>query len=289
MSTHTENAMLIMRVMKRAEAAVKSRFVQQVVPKRLTVVQFNALSHLKWYGGDSGMTISELGEHLGLAHSTVSGLVDRLERDGWIIRRKSDSDRRRSQVQLTVQSDQLFQERVESATDFWQQTVGQLTPEEQTQLIESLQRLKQVMEKPVWPSYDEWHPRDPDHLEQRLLAELNELAQVKLRLIGLRFTLAQMAEQQGKHEFAAYLKQVASEEIRHTNQIFSSLGYRQNLKTLLSDLIYQDGVVSEELLDLVDTAQAVDDHESASLLQEMVQDNQRYQRWFRNTRKKMDE
>ena len=289
MSTHTENAMLIMRVMKRAESAVKSRFVQQVVPKRLTVVQFNALRHLHWYGGESGMTISELGEHLGLAHSTVSGLVDRLERDGWIIRRKSDLDRRRSQVKLTVQSEQLFQERVESATNFWHQTVGQLTPEEQTQLIESLQRLKQVMEKPAWPSYDQLHPRDPDHLERRLLAELNELAQVKLKLIGLRFTLAQMAEQQGKHEFAAYLKQVASEEIRHTNQIFSSLGHRQNLKTLLSDLIYQDGVVSEELLDLVDTAHAVDDHESASLLQQMVQDNQRYQRWFRNTRKKMDE
>ena len=289
MSTHTENAMLIMRVMKRAESAVKSRFVQQVVPKRLTVVQFNALRHLHWYGGESGMTISELGEHLGLAHSTVSGLVDRLARDGWIIRRKSESDRRRSQVQLTAQSEQLFQERVESATSFWQQTVGQLTPEEQAQLIESLQRLKQVMEKPVWPSYNQLHPRDPDHLERRLSAELNELAQVKLKLIGLRFTLAQMAEQQGLHELAAYLKQAASEEIRHTNQILSSLGYRQNLKTLLSDLIYQDGVVSEELLDLVDTAHAVDDHESASLLQQMVQDNQRYQRWFRNTRKKMDE
>ena len=289
MSTHTENAMLIMRVMKRAESAVKSRFVQQVVPKRLTVVQFNALRHLHWYGGESGMTISELGEHLGLAHSTVSGLVDRLARDGWIIRRKSESDRRRSQVQLTAQSEQLFQERVESATSFWQQTVGQLTPEEQAQLIESLQRLKQVMEKPVWPSYNQLHPRDPDHLERRLSAELNELAQVKLKLIGLRFTLAQMAEQQGRHELAAYLKQAASEEIRHTNQILSSLGYRQNLKTLLSDLIYQDGVVSEELLDLVDTAHAVDDHESASLLQQMVQDNQRYQRWFRNTRKKMDE
>ena len=289
MSTHTENAMLIMRVMKRAESAVKSRFVQQVVPKRLTVVQFNALRHLHWYGGESGMTISELGEHLGLAHSTVSGLVDRLARDGWVIRRKSESDRRRSQVQLTAQSEQLFQERVESATSFWQQTVGQLTPEEQAQLIESLQRLKQVMEKPVWPSYNQLHPRDPDHLERRLSAELNELAQVKLKLIGLRFTLAQMAEQQGLHELAAYLKQAASEEIRHTNQILSSLGYRQNLKTLLSDLIYQDGVVSEELLDLVDTAHAVDDHESASLLQQMVQDNQRYQRWFRNTRKKMDE
>ena len=82
MSKYAENTMLIMRVMRHAQAAVKSRFVQQVVPKKLTIVQFNALLHLHWYGGESGMTISELGEHLGLAHSTVSGLVDRLERDG---------------------------------------------------------------------------------------------------------------------------------------------------------------------------------------------------------------
>lgn len=287
MSTNTENAMLIMRVMRLAQAAVKSRFVQQVVPKRLTIVQFNALQHLHWYSSESGMTISELGEHLGLAHSTVSGLVDRLARDGWIMRHKSDKDRRRSQVQLTEQSKVLFQERVESAASFWKQAVGQLTPEEQAGVIKSLKRLAQVMEGPTWPSYDQLHPRDLNHLESRLEAELEEFAQTKLRLIGRRFILAQMAEQRNQHELAAYLKQVASEEIRHTNQIFTLFEHKQPLKALLSNLISQDRIVSEELLELVDTAYAVNHHKSLSLLQQMVQDSQRYKRWFRDTLEQM--
>ena len=166
MSKYAENAMLIMRVMRHAQAAVKSRFLQQVVPKKLTIVQFNALLHLHWYGGESGMTISELGEHLGLAHSTVSGLVDRLERDAWTIRRKCDTDRRQNRIQLTDKAQQLFQDRAESATDFWHQTIGQLTSGEQEDLIQSLTRLKQVMEKPIWPSYDQLHPRDPGHVKK---------------------------------------------------------------------------------------------------------------------------
>ena len=254
MSKYAENVMLIMRVMRHAQAAVKSRFVQQVVPKKLTIVQFNALLHLHWYGGESGMTISELGEHLGLAHSTVSGLVDRLERDGWTIRRKCDTDRRQNRIQLTEKSQQLFQDRSESATDFWHQTIGQLTSEEQEELIQSLTRLKQVMDKPVWPSYDQLHPRDPGHVKKRLEGELDELAHAKLTSIGTRFILAQMAEQQNQHELAAYLKQVASEEIRHANRIFELLGHEQNLKAALSDLVRQDRVVLEEILDLVDTA-----------------------------------
>jgi ferritin len=234
------------------------------------------------------MTISELGEHLGLAHSTVSGLVDRLERDGWTIRRKCDTDRRQNRIQLTEKSQQLFQDRSESATDFWDQTIGQLTSEEQEELIQSLTRLKQVMDKPVWPSYDQLHPRDPGHVKKRLEAELDELAHAKLTSIGTRFILAQMAEQQNQHELAAYLKQVASEEIRHANRIFELLGHEQSLKAALSDLIRQDRVVLEEVLDLVDTAQTANHKESLEMLQQIVQDNKRYKRWFSNMFKQID-
>jgi DNA-binding MarR family transcriptional regulator/bacterioferritin (cytochrome b1) len=288
MSTHAEKVMLITRVIQRAQSAVKSRFIQQVVPHKLTIVQFNALQHLHWYGGESGMTIGELGEHLGLAHSTVSGLVDRLERDGWTIRRKYEKDRRQSRVQLTEKSQQLFRERVEHATDFWQQTIGQLTSEEQDELIRGLTHLRQIMEKPVWPSYDQLHPRDPSHLQRRLEAELDELAHTKLQSIGTRFSLAQMAEGQNQHELAAYLKQVASEEICQTNQIFVLLEHRRNLKTALSNLIQQDGAVGEALVDLMDTAEATNHRESLAILQRMVQDNQRYKRWLSKILKQMD-
>lgn len=276
---------VVMRVMRHAQAAVKSRFIQEVVPNRLTIVQFNALQHLHWYGRESGMYISELGEHLGLAHNTVSGLVGRLERHGWVVRRKCDEDRRRARIQLTPQSKQLFRERVQHATDFWEHTFGQLSPKERENLIESLKKLKQVMAKPVWPSYAQLHPRDADHLREKFETELDELAQAKLKLVGIRLILAQIAEKRNEHELAAYLNQAASEEIRHTNQLFTLLGHGENFDRLLSALVDEDKVVYEELLALLDDAPCAEEDEELVILQQMLKDSHRYKRWFRSVHK----
>ncbi len=275
---------VVMRVMRQAQAAVKSRFIQEVVPNRLTIVQFNALQHLHWYGREAGMSISELGEHLGLAHNTVSGLVKRLEQHGWVVRRKCTVDRRRSNIELTSQATELFRERVAHATNFWQCTFGQLSAEEQENLIQSLKRLQQVMAKPVWPSYAQLHPRDNDHLHQRFQDELGELAQAKLKLIGMRFILAQIAEKRNEYELAAYLNQAATEEIRHINQLFAKLGHGENFELLLSELAQEDRGVYEELLSLLDTAPDAQNGEELTLLQRMAQDSRRYSRWFRPSR-----
>ena len=280
---------VVMRVMHHAQAAVKSRFIQEVVPNRLTIVQFNALQHLHWYGNEAGMSVSELGEHLGLAHNTTSGLVSRLERHGWVIRRKCEKDRRRARIKLTPQSEKLFRERVEHATNFWQSTFGQLSTQEQENLIESLKRLKQVMAKPVWPSYAQLHPRDADHLQKRFEADLDEVAQAKLKLVGLRLILAQIAEKRNEHELAAYLNQAASEEIRHTNQLLARLGYGENFERLLSSLIHEDKLVYEELLSLIETTPDTEETEVLMFLQQMVQDSQRYRRWFRSIYKQMNQ
>ncbi|MYG00352.1 MarR family transcriptional regulator [Candidatus Poribacteria bacterium] len=280
---------IVMRVMRHAQAAVKSRFIQDVVPNRLTIVQFNALQHLHWYGRDNGMYVNELGEHLGLAHNTVSGLISRLEKHGWVVRRKCEEDRRRARIQLTPQSVALFKERIEYAVDFWDHTFGQLSPVEQENLIESLNKLKQVMAKPVWPSYAQLHPRDDDSLREKFETDLDELAQAKLKLVGIRLILAQIAENRNEHELAAYLNQAASEEIRHTNQIFSLLGHGEHFDNLLSSLIDEDKVVYEELLALLDNAPCADEDEELILLRQMLEDSDRYKRWFRNVKKQKNQ
>ncbi len=280
---------VVMRVMRHAQAAVKSRFIQEVVPHRLTIVQFNALRHLHWYGSEAGMSVSELGEHLGLAHNTTSGLVSRLERHGWVIRRKCDEDRRRSRIKLTSQSEELFRESVKHAMDFWRSTFGQLSVSEQENLVEGLKRLKQVMAKPAWPSYAQLHPRDTDHLKKRFETDLDELAQAKLKLVGMRLILARIAEERDEHELAAYLNQAASEEIRHTNQLLVLLGHGENFKTLLATLVHEDRVVYEELVALLETAPYTEENEALRLLQQMVQDKQRYRRWFRSVHKQSNQ
>jgi len=280
---------VVMRVMRHAQAAVRSRFIQEVVPNRLTIVQFNALQHLHWYGRDAGMSVSELGEHLGLAHNTTSGLVSRLEKHGWVVRRKCEEDRRRARIQLTSQSKQFFQKAVEHAADFWQSTFGQLTPPERENLIESLKQLKQVMAKPVWPSYAQLHPRDEDHLQKRFATDLEELAQAKLKLVGMRLILAQLAEKQNAYELAAYLNQAASEEIRHTNHLLTLLGHTEDIEMLLATLIHEDNLVYEELMALLETVPHATASAQADLLQQMVQDTQRYKRWFQSIHKQMNQ
>jgi DNA-binding MarR family transcriptional regulator len=47
-----------------------------------------------------GMTSSVLAARLGLARSTVSGILDRLERDGLIVRRTDPKDRRATRVRI---------------------------------------------------------------------------------------------------------------------------------------------------------------------------------------------
>lgn len=45
-----------------------------------------------------GMSLKELSRQMGLAHSTVSGIVDRLEKQGLVERRLDQSDRRLSRI-----------------------------------------------------------------------------------------------------------------------------------------------------------------------------------------------
>ena len=48
-----------------------------------------------------GMSLKELSTHLGLAHSTVSGIVDRLQERGFVERRSDDVDKRVTRIAVT--------------------------------------------------------------------------------------------------------------------------------------------------------------------------------------------
>ncbi len=64
----------------------------------LTGAQLNLVSLLGTHGP---LTISELSRELELGHSTVSGIVDRLEARGVVQRQPNPSDRRYTRVALT--------------------------------------------------------------------------------------------------------------------------------------------------------------------------------------------
>jgi len=53
------------------------------------------------------VSLSELSEEIRAKNSTVTGIVDRMERDGLVLRRRSDGDRRVVHIELTAKGKKL--------------------------------------------------------------------------------------------------------------------------------------------------------------------------------------
>lgn len=95
-------------IVKAMHRQFRKQFNRFTGEKELTVPQIFLLRTLVFKGS---VSISELAEHLNLANSTVSGIVDRLERDGFVVRVRDKDDRRIVYVQLTEQAER-FKEQV---------------------------------------------------------------------------------------------------------------------------------------------------------------------------------
>ena len=280
MGGSAENAQLIMRVMKDAQQALRARFLQQLVPYGLTAAQFHTLQHLHWHEGQGGLSMSELSGHLGLANSTVSGLVDRLERDGWLGRERSAEDGRRIQLQLTRKGHDLFGQMPRQTEDFWQQTIGRLSAEQQDRLVGSLRELKTVLEDPAWPSYEQIHPHLAGAEKDGLHGQLEDLLRAETQAGGVRLMLARAAEEDGNPELAAYLKQVATEDLGHALQALRLLGKSPDWAQRLAELMEEAQAAHQALEDL---ARSLPEDGAAAIrefLLQAAQDEKRHQRWF---------
>lgn len=73
----------------------------------LSDVQLNMLMMLRHQGGQDGLSQARLGELMVVGRANVTGLVDRLERDG-LVKRTSTDDRRYNIIQLTPKGSKLL-------------------------------------------------------------------------------------------------------------------------------------------------------------------------------------
>lgn len=77
-------------------------------PHGLSAAQFNVLNILA--ESSAGLSQRELSEHLVVDRSNVTGLLDRMERAGWVKRTDHPTDRRIYQVVLTPGGRRLWSE-----------------------------------------------------------------------------------------------------------------------------------------------------------------------------------
>lgn len=88
------------RVMRKVYEHYESR----LSPFGLTTPQFMVFGAL-WSG--DGITIGELGQRVALDGSTITGILDRMEKSGYVERRPNAEDRRSALVYLTEKAKQV--------------------------------------------------------------------------------------------------------------------------------------------------------------------------------------
>jgi len=109
----------------------------------ITAPQLWALKTIQQMGHPS---LSELGKSMYLHPSTVTGLVDRLEKKGFVLRERDQKDRRVIKIQLTAKATALVKKSPNPIQGKMIHGLRRLKREELLSIFHSLKRLVEIME-----------------------------------------------------------------------------------------------------------------------------------------------
>ena len=96
-------------------------------------------------GEEGPMPISKLAEKTGSANSTVSGVVDRLEKLDLARRTRSDSDRRVIYVEATDKYRKLRKQAATGVSEYFDSILDTLSPDEREQVANGLALLNKAL------------------------------------------------------------------------------------------------------------------------------------------------
>ncbi len=101
---------------------------------------------LKTIAQNEGMSLSELGKGMYLHPSTMTGLIDRLERKGFVLRERGQEDRRTIKIRLTPRGATLAKRCPNPIQGKMIHGLRKLKREELNSIFNSMQKLVRMME-----------------------------------------------------------------------------------------------------------------------------------------------
>ncbi|WP_443089749.1 MarR family winged helix-turn-helix transcriptional regulator [Virgibacillus sp. MG-45] len=108
----------------------------------ITSPQFIAL---QWLVEEGELTIGELSNKIGLAFSTTTDLVDRMEKNELVVRLKDLNDRRIVRIQVLEKGNSIIKEVIAKRQEFLGEVLESFSEKQTEQLDELLQMLHEEM------------------------------------------------------------------------------------------------------------------------------------------------
>ncbi|WAH38937.1 MarR family winged helix-turn-helix transcriptional regulator [Alicyclobacillus dauci] len=143
MSNHySEHVVEIEHYLRSVAAAVRRKGRALLEEYGITAPQFEALVVLEREGD---LTIGELSNKLYLAYSTTTDLVDRLEKSGYVERKRCSNDRRVVWVQLQPKGANLFEAVLNARRTYLNNIMAAVDLNARKQILDSLELLHMNM------------------------------------------------------------------------------------------------------------------------------------------------
>ena len=109
----------------------------------ISPTQFRLLAHLMT---DGPLTQAELSEMLSITPPSTVKLIDRMQRDGWVIRQASDQDRRINKIICTEQAKKIWEKVTVHSRDLLRQAYQGLSEDEINSVITILEKVRKNLE-----------------------------------------------------------------------------------------------------------------------------------------------
>ncbi len=142
MGKRTEYVDELERLLRTVSSIIKRRGRDILSSFDITPPQFNALLILRNHGN---LTIGELGEKMYLACSTATDLIDRMERNGLVERRRDQSDRRVIRLHVKEKGTEMWQAVMTARKRYLSDTLEEIPDEEILVMINGMRHIQELM------------------------------------------------------------------------------------------------------------------------------------------------
>lgn len=140
----SENVIYIEKYLRKVDYIIRKKGREILKDFNITIPQFTALQVLI---NNEGMTIGELSQKMALACSTITDLVDRMERNELVVRKKDEKDKRVVRILVLPKGHEIVKKVLEKRVMFLDSKMKDITEEEKQSLHEGLKSLFDAMQE----------------------------------------------------------------------------------------------------------------------------------------------